>query len=316
MPRRKDSSPGQAPPGREKKEIRPSGPTRTSREESDDRPLPVEDPEPKDRTVFSTDLESDSGRRVTPMEFEEIEDEDTYFLRELDRLYEELSPRTPTSKNPEGPGTAPPSVGDRVLLPNGPESLGEPSPYLEERLTIARSAVSELVTQSRGVGRSLQGLRNALATIDRELDRASAEIGFLRSERSEERDAEGVSGRASSLDFPGPRPLSSTGIPTEISTPVDPPTISGSFEDFTLSRYNQTVGDLHARQRALGWGTVVAASCISSILLFLTLQAREPVPVLWLAVLPLVWMIPVPFFVAAFRGTQRVLRRNRLELTE
>jgi hypothetical protein len=250
------------------------------------------------------------------MEFEEIEDEDTYVLRELDRLRDELSPRTPSSTSPSEPEAILPSEGDRSPLPRGLPSWGEPSPYLEERLTIARSAVSELVAQSRGVGRSLQGLRNALATIDQELDRASAEIGFLRADRWEDADVEDVSWRVPTPHSPPLGNLGPTAAPSVVPPSTAASTISGSFGDFTLERYNHTVGDLHARRRALGWGTVVAAALISAVLLFLTLQAHEPVPVIWLALLPLVWMIPVPFFVAAFRGTQRVLRRNRLELPE
>jgi hypothetical protein len=34
----------------------------------------------------------------------------------------------------------------------------------------------------------------------------------------------------------------------------------------------------------------------------------------WIAVLPAIWMIPVPFFVLSFFVTQRVLRRNHLDL--
>ena len=250
------------------------------------------------------------------MEFEEIEDEDTYVLRELDRLRDELSPRTASPTSRPQPEVIPPSEGERTPLPAGAPSWGQPSPYLEERLIIARSAVSELVAQSRGVGRSLEGLRNALATIDQELDRASAEIGFLRADQWEDQDVKDVAWRVPTphsppLGHPGPAVVPSVVPPSRAAS-----TIAGSFEDFTLERYNHTIGELHARRRALGWGTVVAAAGISAVLLFLTLQAHEPVPVIWLAFLPLVWMIPVPFFVAAFRGTQRVLRRNRLELPE
>jgi len=35
-----------------------------------------------------------------------------------------------------------------------------------------------------------------------------------------------------------------------------------------------------------------------------------------LAILPVVWMIPVPFFLVSFRSTHRLLRRERLELSE
>ncbi len=250
------------------------------------------------------------------MEFEEIQDEDAYVLRELDRLRDELSPRTPSSVSRMRPGEAAPPDGDPTLLPRDPPNWGEPSPYLEERLTIARSAVSDLVAQSRGVGRSLEGLRNSLGTIDQELARASAEMGFLRTDRWEDEDVKDVSGRVPTPHSPLLGRTVSAEAQSVMPRPVSASTITGSFEDFTLERYNRTVGDLHARRRALGWGTVAAAAGISAVLLFLTLEAHEPVPVIWLAILPLVWMIPVPFFVAAFRGTQRILHRNRLELPE
>ncbi|MGA8710652.1 MAG: hypothetical protein WB786_05420 [Thermoplasmata archaeon] len=181
--------------------------------------------------------------------------------------------------------------------------------------------MSELVAQSQGVGEELAGLRHALALVDREIDRASTELGFIQSNPWDEGAGEGVSWRVPTPHplsgehsvVPPPAPLASKAvIPPDASIPP----LTGSFEDFTVERYNRTVSKLHDRRLALGWGTVAAAVAISSSLLWLTLQAHEPVPPIWLAALPLVWMVPVPFFVAAFRGTQRVLRENRLELSE
>ncbi|MGD0588243.1 MAG: hypothetical protein ABSA63_05550 [Thermoplasmata archaeon] len=214
----------------------------------------------------------------------------------------------------------PPAPND---APEGRNSApwGEPSPYLEERITVARTAVSELVTRSQGVEEELDGLRHALAMVDREIDRASAELGFIQSNPWDEGAGEAVSWRVPTTHplvgeppaLPPPAPVASKGvIPPDSSIPP----LTGSYEDFTVERYNRTVSKLHDRRLALGWGTVAAAVAISSSLLWLTLQAHEPVPPIWLAVLPLVWMVPVPFFVAAFRGTQRVLRENRLELSE
>ncbi|MGP8075848.1 MAG: hypothetical protein ACLP8Y_03810 [Thermoplasmata archaeon] len=186
---------------------------------------------------------------------------------------------------------------------------------------MARTAVGELVTQSQGVGEELEGLRHGLAMVDREIDRASAELGFIQSNPWDEGAGEVESWRVAtthplSREHPvvaPAAPLASKGvIPPDSSIPP----LTGSYEDFTVERYNRTVSNLHDRRLALGWGTVAAAVAISSSLLWLTLQAHEPVPPIWLAVLPLVWMVPVPFFVAAFRGTQRVLRENRLELSE
>jgi uncharacterized membrane protein HdeD (DUF308 family) len=71
---------------------------------------------------------------------------------------------------------------------------------------------------------------------------------------------------------------------------------------------------LKSRRRRLALWTVVVAAGISTVLVLLTLWAREPMPAWWLAVLPGIWMLPVPFFVLSFFGTQRVLRRNHLNV--
>jgi len=112
----------------------------------------------------------------------------------------------------------------------------------------------------------------------------------------------------------GTIPGSSATVPPGPGSPAT--SLSGSYPDYTVNRYNQTVSALHDRRRAIAWGTIVIAIGISALLLVLTLRAHEAMPTIWLASLPLVWMVPVPFFVAAFRGTQRVLQENRLELPE
>ncbi len=86
-----------------------------------------------------------------------------------------------------------------------------------------------------------------------------------------------------------------------------------AFCQFTATRYDRTVRQLKARRRRIfGW-TVGLAAGISIALEVLNVLAREPMPPWWLALLPLVWLIPVPFFVLAFWGTQRTLRANHLE---
>jgi len=46
----------------------------------------------------------------------------------------------------------------------------------------------------------------------------------------------------------------------------------------------------------------------------ITFLSHEPTPAAFVAGLPVIWMIPVPFFVVSFRGTQRVLRTNPMTL--
>lgn len=249
------------------------------------------------------------------------DDNDESVLRELDRLHEELTSHRTDPDGNAAPGPALAAEWDESPRPTERASLGAPSPYLEEHLAIARSAVSELVRRSQGVGRDLAGLRNALVTIDREIDRVSAELGYMRSNPWDEAGTEEGSWRV-------PHAPSETGPttvtigqhpPSGLSSPAGGeffPSAPGPFSEFTLTQYNRTVSEIHARRRTIGWGTVAAAAVISTALFYLTLQAREPAPSIWLAVLPIVWMVPVPFFVAAFRGTQRILSQNRLELSE
>ena len=235
------------------------------------------------------------------------ESEDEYVLREIDRVRDELAPRF----------TSPPrsrSVDDQ-------HPWGAPSPYLEERLNVARSVAAQLAAEASSDRLAVPGLKSALQTIDQELGRATEELGFARTEVWDEGYPDEVAWRV-----PGPvSPLPAHPLVTapSVSGPaprvaasgrVGPPT--GSFEDYTVARYNRTVAELHSRRRPLAWWTVAAAAVISSALLYLTLRAHEPVPPIWLAALPLVWMIPVPFFIAGFRGTQRILDQNRLELPD
>jgi len=222
-------------------------------------------------------------------------------LREIELIQGELAGQRCSLDRDHGTSMVPSTTSPRDRAPN-PESdprWGKTSPYLEERLKLARSAASRLAQEADRAERSLSGLKHDLMTIDHELGHAAHELSFERSNN--------LAG--------GP---TEPGYPTDPTTPPTLPSapLSGSYPDFTVARYNATVSALHARRLSLAWGTVVVAVGISALLLVLTLRANEPIPATWLAVLPLVWMVPVPFFMAAFRGTQRVLKENRLELPE
>lgn len=194
------------------------------------------------------------------------------------------------------------------------EMWGAPSPYLEERLTVARSAAERLASEAEWVERSVSSLKGDLETIHRELGRATDELGFLRSEEASENgtsDSGLPASHGSGDGTYGGVVAMSVAAASPVLLPSAPTT---AYASFTVARYNDTVLALHARRRSLAWETVVLAAGISALLFALTLRAHEPLPVIWLAVLPLIWMIPVPFFLAAFLGTQRVLKKNRLEL--
>ena len=301
----------EAPPGREPEASSESG-------EYDDDLQPTS-PYAEDSAGSDDDRDPNVPLRRSFSRFPGAESEDEYVPRELDRLRDELAPRRP--KSPDEDSEETPPEPKRSREESNAVAGGEPSPYLEERLNVARTSMAELVFQAHGVGQELEGLRTALALVDREIDRASSELGYIESNPWDE----GV-GDVASWRVPATHPLTAA---HPVLAPRPPahaeeepasrspnPPVLGTYEDFTVERYNRTVSKLHDRRLALRWGTVAAAVGISSVLLWLTLQAHEPVPPIWLAVLPLVWMVPVPFFVAAFRGTQRVLRENRLELSE
>ena len=263
---------------------------------------PVEDPAEVPDVPEQNSRDPGFHRLPEQLSFASRGDEEEFFLQEIDRLRGDLASRSSgTAARP--PGDELPAWDESPVEHGSPhEEWGAPSPYLEERLAIAGSLASELSSRALTVERNLKGLRTALETIEQELGHASEELGFVRSQGLlEESRAEDA--RTAAISHP-------SGLPSRT------PAATGSYEDFTVARYNETVGDLHARRRAVGWGAIVLAIAISAILLYLTLRAHEAVPPIWLAVLPLVWMVPVPFFVAAFRGTHRVLRENRLELPE
>ena len=246
---------------------------------------------------------------------------DEEFLREIDRIQGALTSQGDTQD---------PSAGHRAPTPDWREDepvrteeserWGAPSPYLEERLNTARGVAARLSADAVRVEEEVSSLKAALATIDRELGRAAEELAFERSQRSAVPPSE-VKPRPAPPAPASPDPAKRVAVRGPGLNPAPAKEASwvpltGSYPDFTVGRYNETVSALHARRRSIGWGTVVVAVGISALLLVLTLRADEPLPVIWLAVLPLVWMIPVPFFLAAFRGTQRVLKKNRLELPE
>ena len=242
---------------------------------------------------------------------------DDEFLHEIDLILSDLNSPNSVASPSGGARTAAPDWREDV--PDEATRWGEPSPYLEERLNAARSAAGNLTAEVRRFEESLAGLKGDLATIDRELGRAHEELTFYRQRETARSNTNEAwpEGPPPSPGGPATAPSAKTGggsAPSAGRPRSDPP--SGSYPDYTVNRYNQTVAALHDRRRSIGWGTIVIAIGISALLLVLTLRAHEPMPTIWLAVLPVVWMVPVPFFVAAFRGTQRVLQENRLELPE
>jgi len=73
---------------------------------------------------------------------------------------------------------------------------------------------------------------------------------------------------------------------------------------------------LKARRPVVAVIALALAAAVSTLLVAVAVVAHEPEPPFWFAALPIVWMIPVPFFVLSFRGTRRILRRNHFDLPQ
>lgn len=235
----------------------------------------------------------------------------------------------PESLSPDAsPGGAPPvPISPPVSTPAPPaaeldaEDSTPPTLYLEERLRLANLALTGFGQGIKEMDERWSSLRQTADTLSQEIHRAQRELEFV---------------RGSGVASPEPGDPEETREPPRLRTP--PPTsdvvatvlptgrvavsarrvegrpLPSAYGEFTASRYNRTIGDLKARRKKLAGYTIGFATLISLGLLVLTAIAREPMPAWWVAALPAVWMVPVPFFIASFRGTHRVLRRNHLEL--
>ena len=247
-------------------------------------------------------------------------------LWDLDHLHEEIRGKgsappaetePPVPIEPPAPvaPSAPAAPAPRVE-PAGRDLWESPSSYLEERLRLANDAASEIVHDVRSIEATWSRVVTRINALENEVARANEEMTFI---RTGQRDRHPVTGTVSAAPLPSLRPApahraapvaSYRGVASPRAASSAPPVFAG----FTASRYNQTIGELKARRRKLAGATLVAAGAISVALVVVTALAAEPLPPVWLAVLPAVWMIPVPFFVLSFRGTQRVLRHNHLEV--
>ena len=227
-------------------------------------------------------------------------------LRILDELERELR------RLPDDPDSSPyvqePSEADPGPPEAAPEEAstappGEVSPYLEDRLAGARVNAVDLGKEAEELSRHAATLQGTVGGLQRELERAEEELQFLRTQRFLSETAppsEPVARRASSSS----------------RQPADTATRRGRYEGFTAARYNQTMGDLKLRRRRVALASLLVASLVSLLLVWVAFVFHGPEPPLWLEVLPGIWMIPVPFFVLGFRGTHRVLRRNHFDLPE
>jgi len=180
----------------------------------------------------------------------------------------------------------------------------------------ARVAATSLGRELREFNPEPTSLYRDVESVRKELDRAAQELAFVRSRNRNEGAVTSptvAAGPPPATQRPGPA-WRIGAVQTTGTAATDPG--AGPYHQFTAARYNRVVGGLRAGRRRFVSLTVLFSVGISTGLVVLTILARAPNPPIWLAALPLVWMIPVPFFVLSFRGTHRVLSQNPLEVAE
>lgn len=247
------------------------------------------------------------SRRELPRPPEGRADGEADVLAEIDSILDDLGfanrPNAPTLASAAVPveRADPPEPSGRG--PSDPPEAGEPTPFLRVRLTHAQLLSEGIRLEMAELDRRADHLRDAVERLNTEVRAAAEELAFVRS-----------TDRAAI-------PLSI--VPTRAAVDLEPAGVapdpeerSSPFARFTVRRYNETVGPLQRGHRGRSVALLGLAAAISAVLLYLTILSPEPMPGLAIALLPLVWLIPVPFFVAGFRGTHRLLDRHPLELPE
>jgi len=228
-------------------------------------------------------------------------------LAELDQLAQELGVR-PVAPLPSAEA---PSVRSVPKPARGAPPAPLPALYLGERIDQADRAVAALGHDLARDGAAPEPITRHLAEISSELRRARRELDFLASEVGFGFDPAPERAPWDESRLPTAR-LPSIPYQPVPDGPAAPPAGAPAYAAFTAERYDRAVGGLASRRRRLLYWTLGLSAAISVALEGLNLLAHEPTPAFWLVVLPLVWLVPVPFFVLAFVGTQRTLRWNRL----
>lgn len=254
--------------------------------------------------------------------------EDPLVLDEIDRIIEELQTRRGDGEphGEPGSGVAPYARGRFGAAADGGDRLGTVSSgYLDEHFEATRRALGHINETVGELEKTAASLRQRVSVADSELDRVTREYLFLRNQGRMSGPGEVVGSVA---------PPWSEGEPDDAPTfgfGAGPPLTSGSFtairaasatgvpsvyEQFTVDRYNRTMDSLKAGRTKLVLWTLALSAVIGVALVALMLYSPVVSPPIWIAALPLVWIIPIPYFLLAFRGTQRMLQRNHLNLPE
>jgi len=257
-----------------------------------------------------------------------LPEEDPLVLDEIDRIISDLQTRRNGSNGPSGSSPwAPPYAGATAAFGpgTGASFTGTPSGYFEAHLEAARRAVGHIHEKVGELADTSSLLRQRVAAAETELDRISQEYDFVRS-RSVGSDPAASAGTSSppwwegypdsvpSASAPGGAPVTSGSFAAIQAASADGP--SPVYAAFTVERYNRTIDSMRGgRARLVTW-TLILSAVVGVALVLVMLFSPIVYPPMWVAVLPLVWIIPIPYFLLAFRGTQRVVERTHLNLPE
>ena len=295
---------------------------------------------PADAAPLSDDVLPSNGRRgprpstdvppdpVNPRHSDApgLPEEDPLVLDEIDRIISELQTRRDGGNGPPGSSPwAPPYPGSSVTLGPGTRAAfeGSPSGYFEAHLGAARRAMGNIHEKVGELADTSSLLRQRVAAAEKELERISQEYEFVR-DRWVGASSTGGVGSSSPLWWEGePEPTAATPGGAQVSsgsfTAIQAATADGPspvYAAFTVGRYNRTIDSLKGgRARLVAW-TLVLSAVVGVALVLVMLFSPIVYPPIWIAVLPLVWVVPIPYFLLAFRGTQRVVERSHLHLPE
>jgi hypothetical protein len=225
----------------------------------------------------------------------------TKVLTELAQLDSELKSRRPLT------GTGAPAGPSTSDLPSEPPAAdgGPPTPHLEERIELASASLVQIGAGLRAIDNQWAAIRAEAGRLEQQMDGAAQELEHLR-----ERGGAAPAGPAPQVLLASPTEVLAARVAAR-RAPVEAP-----YVEFTADRYRRTVSAVKKRRRSMAVWTIGLAAAISGALLTFTYLAHEAAPPLWIAVLPLVWLIPVPFFFVSFLSTQRIIAQDALELAE
>ncbi len=250
-----------------------------------------------------TDASATSGSTPEPGPGDRIDpawNDPTKVLTELAQLDAELKPR-------RGPTAATPSVSEPATAAPATATTGDGgplTPHLEERIELASASLVQIGAGLRAIDNQWAAIRAEADRLEQQMDGAAEELEFLR-ERG-----------GSAPATPAPQVLLAS--PSEVlaaRVAARHATVEAPYAQFTADKYRRTVSAVKQRRRPMALWTIALAAAISGALLTFTYLAHEAAPPLWLALLPLVWLIPVPFFLVSFLATQRIIAQDALELS-